>query len=148
MLTKSYKDYLTEAEQSLAQPGDYLHVVTEDGITHIQLDEVGGVVNLLRKIPGAGKIIDKLTKGKGKIGKMDKVKKGGAAGAGYAAGTGGGLLGSLLFGPNKGNYNLFKAGYDISSNQFVGKNPVVETLNTEVTQKFSQNISHFVLDLR
>ena len=138
MLTKSYKDYLLEAEQSPEpQPGDVVHVVTEDGVESYIYEN-----QLLKRL------LKKFTKDKKKGKVKDTAKKAGSAGAGYAAGTGGGILGSLLLGPNKGNANLFKLGYDISSNQFVGKNPVVETLNTKVTQKFSQNISHFVLDLR
>ena len=152
MLTKSYKDYLLEAEQSPEpQPGDYLHVVTEDGITHIQLDESAarGALTLLSKIPGVDKILKKLTKGKGtKKGKVkDKVKKG--AGAGTAAGAGF-AGGSLLGGGGGGNVggDLFQIGYQISSNQFVGSNPIVETLNAHITQTFPPNISHFILDLR
>ena len=77
----------------------------------------------------------------------DKVKKG--AGAGTAAGAGF-AGGSLLGGGGGGNVggDLFQLGYQMSSNQFVGSNPIVETLNTHITQKFPPNISHFVLDLR
>ena len=57
-MIKSYKDYLTEAEQSLGpQPGDYLHLITEDGVTSIQLDEGApliGVGGALRAIFQAG----------------------------------------------------------------------------------------------
>ena len=135
MLTKSYKDYLLEAEQSPEpQPGDVVHVVTEDGVeSYIYENQL--LKNLLKKFTKDKK--------KGKV--KDKVKKG--AGAGTVAGAG--LLGgSLLGGGGNVGGDLFQLGYQMSSNQFVGSNPIVETLNAHITQTFPPNISHFILDLR
>ena len=138
MLTKSYKDYLLEAEQSPEpQPGDVVHVVTEDGVeSHIYENQF---IKLLLK-----KLTKDKNKDKGKV--KDKVKKG--AGAGAAAGAG--LAGGSLLGGGGGNIggDLFQLGYQMSSNQFVGSNPIIETLNAHITQTFPPNISHFVLDLR
>ena len=138
-MIKSYKDYLTEAEQSLGpQPGDYLHLITEDGVTSIQLDEaaplaalgaVGSAAALARvlKIPlSAAKKLWK--KHKGKLGFLG---------------------GALAFGGGSGaSGDPFKAGYDLASKQFVGSDPLIETLNKQVHPEYLQNISHFVLDLR
>lgn len=135
-MIKSYKDYLTEAEQSLGpQPGDYLHFVTEDGVEHIQLE-------------GKADRIDKLADATGikKYGKKawNWIKKS----LGFGAGAGAGLLGGALLGGGSGGGGAFKAGYDLASNQFVGDNPLIETLNKQVHTEYPQNISHFVIDLR
>jgi len=125
-MIKSYKDYLTEAEQSLGpQPGDYLHLITEDSVYHIQLNE------------GAK---DSFIKRYGKKA-WNKIKK--ILGIGGAATLGAGLLGG-----SDASSNLFKVGYDASSNQFLGSNPLIETLNKQVPLEYPQNISHFVIDLR
>jgi len=128
-MNKSFKDYLTEAEQSMGpQPGDYLHIVTEDSVDHIQLDEK------------LGKISEK--DGIAKFGKKtwNWIKK--TLGLGGAAVVGGALLGG------GGGGGAFKAGYDLASNQFVGDNPLIETLNKQVHTEYPQNISHFIIDLR
>lgn len=133
-MIKSYKDYLTEAEQSLGpQPGDYLHLITEDGVTSIQLDETSpvmespSVIAKILKIPlSAAKKLWK--KHKGKLGFLG---------------------GALAFGGGSGaSGDPFKAGYDLASKQFVGSDPLIETLNKQVHPEYSQNISHFVIDLR
>ena len=132
-MNKSFKDYLTEAEQSMGpQPGDYLHIVTEDSVDHIQLDE------------GFGKISEKA--GIAKFGKKtwDWIKKA----LGFGAGAGAGLVGGALLGGGGGGGDAFKAGYDLASNQFVGDNPLIETLNKQVHTEYPQNISHFIIDLR
>ena len=132
-MNKSFKDYLTEAEQSMGpQPGDYLHIVTEDSVDHIQLDE------------GLGKISEKA--GITKFGKKtwDWIKKA----LGFGAGAGVGLVGGALLGGGGGGGDAFKAGYDLASNQFVGDNPLIETLNKQVHTEYPQNISHFIIDLR
>jgi hypothetical protein len=145
-MIKSYKDYLTEAEQSLGpQPGDYLHLITEDGVTSIQLDEVYGAAlrAIFLKSP---KQLAKLFKWP-----LDKAKKfwtkyRGTLGLGVGAGAGA-LVGSMGSGGGDSG-NAFKIGYDIASKQFVGSNPLVETLNKDIQTNYPQNISHFVLDLR
>ena len=132
-MNKSFKDYLTEAEQSMGpQPGDYLHIVTEDSVDHIQLDE------------GLGKISEKA--GITKFGKKtwDWIKKA----LGFGGGAGVGLVGGALLGGGGGGGDAFKAGYDLASNQFVGDNPLIETLNKQVHTEYPQNISHFIIDLR
>mgnify|MGYP003641988385 FL=1 len=114
------------------QPGDYLHIVTEDSVDHIQLDE------------GLGKISEKA--GITKFGKKtwDWIKKA----LGFGAGAGVGLVGGALLGGGGGGGDAFKAGYDLASNQFVGDNPLIETLNKQVHTEYPQNISHFIIDLR
>ena len=132
-MNKSFKDYLTEAEQSMGpQPGDYLHIVTEDSVDHIQLDEK------------LGKISEK--DGIAKFGKKtwNWIKKT----LGFGAGAGAGLVGGALLGGGGGGGDAFKAGYDLASNQFVGDNPLIETLNKQVHTEYPQNISHFIIDLR
>ena len=191
MLTKSYKDYLREQDLlHQIKEGDYLHIITEDGVETIRFDEgwigsllktfgVGSVDDLLKKIPSIGKkskpsskpsaaddaakkpdakkpkAADKAKKPKA----ADKAKKPKAAdkakggkrssGLGRAAGAAGlgGLLGGLLGGDGD-IQSLFKQGYDIASNQFVGKNPITESLNKSVTEKFTDDVAHFVIDLR
>ena len=132
-MNKSFKDYLTEAEQSMGpQPGDYLHIVTEDSVDHIQLDEK------------LGKISEK--DGIAKFGKKtwDWIKKT----LGFGAGAGAGLVGGALLSGGGGGGDAFKAAYDLASNQFVGDNPLIETLNKQVHTEYPQNISHFIIDLR
>ena len=132
-MNKSFKDYLTEAEQSMGpQPGDYLHIVTEDSVDHIQLDE------------RLGKISEK--DGIAKFGKKtwDWIKKT----LGFGAGAGAGLVGGALLSGGGGGGDAFKAAYDLASNQFVGDNPLIETLNKQVHTEYPQNISHFIIDLR
>ena len=132
-MNKSFKDYLTEAEQSMGpQPGDYLHIVTEDSVDQIQLDE------------RLGKISEK--DGIAKFGKKtwNWIKKT----LGFGAGAGAGLVGGALLGGGGGGGDAFKAGYDLASNQFVGDNPLIETLNKQVHTEYPQNISHFIIDLR
>jgi hypothetical protein len=197
MLTKSYKDYLREQDLlHQIKEGDYLHIITEDGVETIRFDEgklgsllkqfgVGSVDDLLKKIPSIGKKskpsskpsaaddaakkpdakkpkaadkADDAAKAK-KPKAADKAKKPKAAdkakggkrssGLGRAAGAAGlgGLLGGLLGGDGD-IQSLFKQGYDIASNQFVGKNPITESLNKSVTEKFTDDVAHFVLDLR
>jgi hypothetical protein len=134
-MNKSFKDYLTEAEQSMGpQPGDYLHIVTEDSVDHIQLDEKGAL----------GKLSD--AAGLKKYGKKawNWIKKT----LGFGAGAGAGLVGGALLGGGGGGGDAFKAGYDLASNQFVGDNPLIETLNKQVHTEYPQNISHFIIDLR
>ena len=132
-MNKSFKDYLTEAEQSMGpQPGDYLHIVTEDSVHHIQLDE-DRLKTLLDLVKQGG------TKGKAAL----KRLLGLGAGAGKA-----GLIGAALLGGGGGGGDAFKAAYDLASNQFVGDNPLIETLNKQVHTEYPQNISHFVIDLR
>jgi len=132
-MNKSFKDYLTEAEQSMGpQPGDYLHIVTEDSVHHIQLDE-GRLETLLDLVKQGG------TKGKAAL----KRLLGLGAGAGKA-----GLIGAALLGGGGGGGDAFKAAYDLASNQFVGDNPLIETLNKQVHTEYPQNISHFIIDLR
>ena len=132
-MNKSFKDYLTEAEQSMGpQPGDYLHIVTEDSVDHIQLDEK------------LGKISEK--DGIAKFGKKtwNWIKKT----LGFGAGAGAGLVGGALLSGGGGGGDAFKAAYDLASNQFVGDNPLIETLNKQVHTEYPQNISHFIIDLR
>ena len=132
-MNKSFKDYLTEAEQSMGpQPGDYLHIVTEDSVDQIQLDE------------RLGKISEK--DGIAKFGKKtwDWIKKT----LGFGAGAGAGLVGGALLSGGGGGGDAFKAAYDLASNQFVGDNPLIETLNKQVHTEYPQNISHFIIDLR
>ena len=190
MLTKSYKDYLREQDLlHQIKEGDYLHIITEDGVETIRFDEgwigsllktfgVGSVDDLLKKIPSIGKkskpsskpsaaddaakkpdakkpkAADKAKKPKA----ADKAKKPKAAdkakggkrssGLGRAAGLAGlAGLGGLLGGDGD-IQSLFKQGYDIASNQFVGKNPITESLNKSVTEKFTDDVAHFVIDLR
>jgi len=132
-MNKSFKDYLTEAEQSMGpQPGDYLHIVTEDSVHHIQLDE-DRLKTLLDLVKQGG------TKGKAAL----KRLLGLGAGAGKA-----GLIGAALLGGGGGGGDAFKAAYDLASNQFVGDNPLIETLNKQVHTEYPQNISHFIIDLR
>ena len=141
MLTKSYKDYLREQDLlHQIKEGDYLHIITEDGVETIRLGEtplaIGpavatGAANLARvlKIPlSAAKKLWKKHKGK----------------LGFA---GGAVAGGLLGGSGE-IQSLFKQGYDLASNQFVGKNPITESLNKSVTEKFTDDVAHFVLDLR
>jgi len=170
MLTKSYKDYLREQDLlHQIKEGDYLHIITEDGVETIRFDEgkadqalswvmkkfgVGSVDDLLKKFPSIGKkpkpsskpsAADDAAKAK-KPKVADKAKGGKAAGLGRAAGLGG-LIGGLLSGGGE-IQSLFKQGYDLASNQFVGKNPITESLNKSVTEKFTDDVAHFVLDLR
>lgn len=150
MLTKSYKDYLREQDLlHQIKEGDYLHIITEDGVETIRLDEAP-ITALLKKF-GVGSIDDLLKKFPNIFKKKKPGAKGGkrASGLGKAAGAAGagGLLGGLLSGDGE-IQSLFKQGYDISSNQFVGKNPIAESLNKSVTQKFTDDVAHFVLDLR
>jgi hypothetical protein len=138
-MIKSYKDYLTEAEQAMVpQPGDCLHFITEDGVEHIQLERDSAV--------------DKLADAAGikKYGKKawGWIKKTLGIGGGVGAGAGAGLLGGALLGGGGGGSGAFKAGYDLASNQFVGDNPLIETLNKQVHTEYPQNISHFIIDLR
>ena len=186
MLTKSYKDYLREQDLlHQIKEGDYLHIITEDGVETIRLDEgilssllkkfgVGSIDDLLKKIPGkkpkpsskpsaaddaakkpdakkpkaADKADDAAKAKKPKV--ADKAKGGKrSSGLGKAAGAAGlgALLGGLLSGDGE-IQSLFKQGYDLASNQFVGKNPIAESLNKSVTEKFTDDVAHFVLDLR
>ena len=202
MLTKSYKDYLREQDLlHQIKEGDYLHIITEDGVETIRLDEVfgvgsalakiatklglGSVDDLLKKIPSLGKKAKPSSKpgssaaddaakkaddvakkpdakkpkaadkaddaAKGKKPKVADKAKGGkrSSGLGRAAGAAGlgGLIGGLLSGGGE-IQSLFKQGYDLASNQFVGKNPIAESLNKSVTEKFTDDVAHFVLDLR
>ena len=134
-MNKSFKDYLTEAEQSMGpQPGDYLHIVTEDSVHHIQLDE-GGALPLLTNAAGLKKYGKKV---------WNFIKK--TFGFGVGAGTG--LVGGALLGGGGGGGDAFKAAYDLASNQFVGDNPLIETLNKQVHTEYPQNISHSIIDLR
>jgi hypothetical protein len=149
MLTKSYKDYLQEQDLlHQIKEGDYLHIITEDGVETIRFDEdkLGSLFDLLKKIPSIGK----KSKPDAKKPKVADKAKGGkrSSGLGRAAGAAGlgGLLGGLLDGGDI--QSLFKQGYDIASNQFVGKNPITESLNKSVTEKFTDDVAHFVLDLR
>ena len=141
-MIKSYKDYLTEAEQSLGpQPGDYLHLVTEEGVTNIQLTENPASFLVKQGVKDPKGLSELL-----KI-PLDKAKKlwkklGFGAGAGAGAIVSGGLAGG---GNNAGN--AFKVGYDLASNQFVGSNPLIEHLNKDIQTNYPQNISHFVIDL-
>ena len=139
-MIKSYKDYLTEAEQSLGpQPGDYLHLITEDGVEHIQLEgRLDGAKELLKNMSDKSGIAKYGKKAWNKLKKMLGI--GGVAGAG--------LLGGSLLGGGSGGAGAFKAGYDLASNQFVGDNPLIETLNKQINPEYPQNISHFVIDLR
>jgi len=133
-MNKSFKDYLTEAEQSMGpQPGDYLHIVTEDSVDHIQLDEKLGKISEKDGIAKFGK----------KTWNWIKKTLGFGAGAGKA-----GLVGAALLGGGGGGGDAFKAAYDLASNQFVGDNPLIETLNKQVHTEYPQNISHFIIDLR
>ena len=134
-MNKSFKDYLTEAEQSMGpQPGDYLHIVTEDSVDHIQLDEKGA----LNKLSDAA--------GLKKYGKKtwDWIKKT----LGFGAGAGTGLVGGALLGGGGGGGDAFKAAYDLASNQFVGVNPLIETLNKDTTKSYPKDSQHFIIDLR
>jgi len=148
-MIKSYKDYLTEAEQSLGpQPGDYLHLITEDGVTSIQLDEVlGGLRAIFQAGVKSPKQLAKLFKWP-----LDKAKKfwqKHKGKLGFAGGaTAGGLVGSNFASGGGDSGSAFKIGYDIASKQFVGSNPLVETLNKDIQTNYPQNISHFVIDLR
>lgn len=156
MLTKSYKDYLREQDLlHQIKEGDYLHIITEDGVETIRLGEnpVVGIGTQLGKLAarlGLGSVDDLLKKFPN-IFKKKPGAKGGkrASGLGKAAGAAGagGLLGSLLSGGGE-IQSLFKQGYDLASNQFVGKNPIAESLNKSVTEKFTDDVAHFVLDLR
>ena len=132
-MNKSFKDYLTEAEQSMGpQPGDYLHIVTEDSVHHIQLDE-DRLKTLLDLVKQGG------TKGKAAL----KRLLGLGAGAGKA-----GLIGAALLGGGGGGGDAFKAAYDLASNQFVGDNPLIETLNKDTTKSYPKDSQHFIIDLR
>jgi len=132
-MNKSFKDYLTEAEQSMGpQPGDYLHIVTEDSVHHIQLDEGGLAKYLLDLVKQGG------TKGKAALKRL--------LGLGAGAGKAGLAIGALLGGGGGGD--AFKAGYDLASNQFVGDNPLIETLNKDTTKSYPKDSQHFIIDLR
>jgi len=142
MLTKSYKDYLREQDLlHQIKEGDYLHIITEDGVETIRLGEnpAGAVVGAgLSAAAGLAKLLKiPLSKAK-KLWKKHKGKLGFAGGA---------VAGGLLGGSGE-IQSLFKQGYDLASNQFVGKNPITESLNKSVTEKFTDDVAHFVLDLR
>ena len=98
---------------------------------------LGSIDDLLKKFPNIFK----------KSKPDAKKPKGGkrSSGLGRAAGAAG--LGGLLSGGGE-IQSLFKQGYDLASNQFVGKNPITESLNKSVTEKFTDDVAHFVLDLR
>jgi hypothetical protein len=140
MLTKSYKDYLREQDLlHQIKEGDYLHIITEDGVETIRLGEnplIGSAV--ATGAAGLAKVLKIPLSAAKKLWKKHKGKLGFAGGAG---------LGGLLGGGGE-IQSLFKQGYDLASNQFVGKNPIAESLNKSVTEKFTDDVAHFVLDLR
>jgi hypothetical protein len=140
MLTKSYKDYLREQDLlHQIKEGDYLHIITEDGVETIRLGEnplIGSAV--ATGAAGLAKVLKIPLSAAKKLWKKHKGKLGFVGGAG---------LGGLLGGGGE-IQSLFKQGYDLASNQFVGKNPITESLNKSVTEKFTDDVAHFVLDLR
>jgi hypothetical protein len=139
MLTKSYKDYLREQDLlHQIKEGDYLHIITEDGVETIRLGENPLVGAAATGAAGLARVLKIPLSAAKKLWKKHKGKLGFVGGAG---------LGGLLGGGGE-IQSLFKQGYDLASNQFVGKNPITESLNKSVTEKFTDDVAHFVLDLR
>jgi len=141
MLTKSYKDYLREQDLlHQIKEGDYLHIITEDGVETIRLGETPLAIGpaVATGAAGLAKLLKIPLSAAKKLWKKHKGKLGFAGGA---------VAGGLLSGDGE-IQSLFKQGYDLASNQFVGKNPIAESLNKSVTEKFTDDVAHFVLDLR
>lgn len=169
MLTKSYKDYLREQDLlHQIKEGDYLHIITEDGVETIRFDEgkvgstlswlgLGSIDDLLKKLPSIGKkakpgskagsAADDIAKKADDAVDAAKGAKGAKGSSSLGRASKYAALASLLGGDGD-IQSLFKQGYDIASNQFVGKNPIAESLNKSVTEKFTDDVTHFVLDLR